>query len=918
MSNYQNKQINLTPEQKARKVIDQLFLNSGWEVVDRDSYSPITSAAAIEEGLLNHNLEADYLLFINGKAVGVLEAKKEDYNIDCDAVKAQAENYVRNVPTCYNKYSDTLPLIFISNGKRILFKDCRKEDMEYEELKEIPTPKKIAETLGITDLFAGLPSLNHRGLRDCQFEAVSELEKSFRTGQNRALIVLATGAGKTYTACTICYRFLKYTKMRRVLFLVDRNNLGKQADDEFGKYKLTESGNKFNEIYTVNRLKKAEVPSDSNVVISTIQRLFSLLSGEEINDVDDDEDITADTDETEVVLPENPSLPRNFFDAIIIDECHRSIYGKWRQVLEYFNEAKLIGLTATPGPETLAFFNNNRVVNYTLEKSIIDGVNVGYSVYRIKTKATEDGGAIKEGEKVKEITRYTGTVEEIRQSQTQNYTAEELNRSIVNPAQIKLILETYRDAIYTEMFIDPQREPDMNYIPKTLIFALSEAHANNIVKIAKEVFGRSEGDGKFVQKITCTAGDSNKLIREFRTDKDFRITVTVTLVATGTDVKPLEVVMFMRDVQSEQLYTQMKGRGCRTIGDAALQAVTPNAHSKDQFFLVDAVGVTEHAKTIDGPTTEPTPPVISLSKLLEKITHGNLPDEYLSTLAFRMSRIFNRCNEDQRLKFEQLALSKMDEIATNILNALEKGNLPPFVSIKDSNNERKGLVAPLVNHIEARNYLLVLNAGFVKILDPGEDTLIESGFTQKEAEETTEAFEKYIKEHKDEIEALRLIYNNTGEPLTYSMLEDLRDKLEHENTKFKILKLWNNYSILNPEKVENNPNIEQRKALTTLIQIIRFAYGKIEKLATLHGTANQYFNLWCGQAQRENPLTDKQKELLKSIVDYIVSNGCCEIADIRQQNRTTAVQLITAFGDKEATNNAIVSLSQFLIYRKSA
>lgn len=909
---------NLTPEQKARKIIDSQFSAAGWEVVSRDSYSPIISAAAIEEGLLNHNLEADYLLFINGMAVGVLEAKKEEYDIDCDTVKKQAENYVRNVPPLYNKYSKVLPLIFISNGKRILFKDCRNEEAEYKELNAILSPKQVAELLGINDTYAGLPALPRRGLRDCQYEAVSELEKSFRAGQNRALIVLATGAGKTYTACTICYRLLSYTPMKRVLFLVDRNNLGKQADDEFGKYKLTESGDKFNDIYTVNRLKKAEVPKDSNIVISTIQRLFSLLSGQEIDDTDEDEDVDAmpNTDEQEVTLPENPKLPKDFFDAIIIDECHRSIYGKWRQVLEYFNQAKLIGLTATPGPETLAFFNNNRVVNYTLEKSIIDGVNVGYSVYRIKTKATEDGGAIKEGDSVKKITRYTGEVEEIKQKQNQNYTAEELNRSIVNPAQIKLILETYRDAIYTEMFTDPQREPDMNYIPKTLIFALSEAHANNIVKIAKEVFGRDANDDKFVQRITCKAGDSNKLIREFRTDKEFRIAVTVTLVATGTDVKPLEVVMFMRDVQSEQLYIQMKGRGCRTISDAALQQVTPNAFSKDQFFLVDAVGVTEHAKSIVGPTTEPTQPVISLKDLLEKITHGNLPDDYLSTLAFRLSRIHTRCDEEQRTEFENLAHSKMEEIASNIMNALVGGNLPPYISNSEPNCERKGLVAPIVNHPKAKDLLLRLNAGFVKILYPGEDELIEKGFTQDEAKETTEAFEEYIKEHKDEIEALRLIYNNAGEPITASMLEDLRVKLLQANGKFGILKLWNNYSILNPEKVEDNKNVEQRKALTTLIQIVRYAYGKIDKLTTLHGSANQFFNLWCGQAQR--PLTEKQKELLKQIVDYIISNGCCQIIDIRVQYKSVAQQLIYAFGDKDTTNDAIVSLSKFLIYRKSA
>ena len=449
--------------------------------------------------------------------------------------------------------------------------------------------------LGIEDPYAGLPTLQKKGLRDCQYEAISELEYSFRTGQNRALLVLATGAGKTYTACMASYRFLAYTPMKRILFLVDRNNLGKQAEGEFGMFRLTENGDPFNTIYTVNRLKSNKVPSESNVVISTIQRLFSLLTGQEIvdNDDDDEDDATG-----EVELPGNIQLPPDFFDLIIIDECHRSIYGNWRKVLEYFNTAKMIGLTATPVPETMAFFNNNRVVNYTLERSIVDGVNVDARIYRIKTEATENGGAILKGDKLKRVTRYTGEVESIKNEETRNYTKTELNRSIINPAQIKLVLETYRDAVYTEMFTDPQREANMDYLPKTLIFALNEIHATNIVRIAKEVFGRK--DDKFVQKITYSSGDSNELIRQFRNDKEFRIAVTCTLVATGTDVKPLEVVMFMRDVASEPLYIQMKGRGVRTIGDDQLRNVTPNAFSKDCYFLVDAVGVTESHKTVPG------------------------------------------------------------------------------------------------------------------------------------------------------------------------------------------------------------------------------------------------------------------------------------------------------------------------------
>lgn len=566
----------MTPEEKARVKIDRWFEDAGWEVADRDHDTPTSTAVAIREGLLENNLEADYFLFINGKAVGVLEAKRKEVDITADHVAEQAEHYTRAVPNCYQTHSNPLPLVYLSNGESVLFKNQEIEDAPYDEINRIHSPKEIVKMLGIEDQFAGLPVVKKRGLRDCQYEAISELEKSYRTGQNRALMILATGAGKTYTAVTAAYRFLNYAKMRRVLFLVDRNNLGKQAEGEFGTYRLTENGDPFNSIFGVSRLKSATIPKDANVVISTIQRLFAFLKGEPITS-DNDDDEESGTNE-EIILPPNPALPQDYFDLIIIDECHRSIYGNWKKVLEYFNTARLIGLTATPVPETKAFFNNNIVVNYTLEKSIVDGVNVGARIYRIKTKETEEGGAIRIGDKLRQVTRYTGKVETITNRESQNYTKEELNRSIINPAQIKLILQTYKDAVYSEMFTEPQREANFDYLPKTLIFALNEAHANNIVKIAKEVFGKEDED-KYVQKITYSSGDSDALIRSFRNDKDFRIAVTCTLVATGTDVKPLEVLVFMRDVRSEPLYIQMKGRGTRTIGDDVLRNVTPNAFS---------------------------------------------------------------------------------------------------------------------------------------------------------------------------------------------------------------------------------------------------------------------------------------------------------------------------------------------------
>ena len=901
----------MTPEEKARQKIDQWFTDAGWEVINRDEYEPTSTAVAIREGLLKDNLEADYFLFISGKAVGVLEAKREETDTFSSKVCEQAALYARSVPNIYQTYQKPLPFIFTSNGKELYFCDFREQDQCFKQIMTIPTPHELVKKLGINDYFAGLPTLRKKGLRDCQYEAITELEKSFRSGQKRALMVLATGAGKTYTACLAAYRMLSYTPMRRVLFLVDRNNLGKQAEGEFGTFRLTENGEAFNTIFTVNRLRSSSIPSESNVIISTIQRLFSFLKGDAIEDNEDDDE---NEPTEEVILPPNLDLPHDYFDMIIIDECHRSIYKNWRKVLEYFDTARLVGLTATPIPETMAFFNNNRIVNYTLEKSIVDGVNVDCRVYRIKTQVTETGGAILAGEKFKEETRYTGEVKTVSSKETKTYTNKELNRSIINPAQIKLILSTYRDVVYTELFNDPQREPNMDYLPKTLIFALNEAHATNIVQIAKEVFGRT--DDRFVQKITYSAGDSNELIRQFRNDKDFRIAVTCTLVATGTDVKPLEVVMFMRDVESLPLYIQMKGRGVRTIGDEQLRNVTPNAFSKDCFYLVDAVGVTEHEKTIPTASDEPTTKTITLKELLERISHGYIPDEYLKRLAATLARIYNKADDSQRKEFTRLSRDDMKELSARIYDALEKGTLPPFVSTEKPNLERKGLVSPLANHADARRYLLILAAGFVNTLMPGEDTLISKGFSIEEAKNTTEAFEEFCRENADEIEALRIIYNNEGEPITYSMLKDLEHKLKMANNHFAPKQIWNSYAVLSPGKVKRSTTKEESDALTNIIQLVRFAFRQIERLDSVVTTSKQYFNLWLGQNQRE--ITDKQREVISRIVDYIASNGACTVRDIREDDATHAAQMIRAFGNMQKADEALYSLYTFVVLRKAA
>ena len=900
---------NLLPEEKARKKIDMLLKKAGWSIVPRDQYSPGVSAVAIEEGLLKGNLEADYLLFLEGKAIGVLEAKKESVSLD-DIVANQAENYTHKLLPMYQYWENPLPLIYLSNGKELLFKNAKIPGSTYQKLDAMHTPKEMVKLAGINSFFAGLPTLDPKGLRDCQYEAITNLEASFRNSQRKALIVLATGAGKTFTACLAAYRFLAYTPARRVLFLVDRNNLGKQAEGAFGDFKLTENGEPFSTIYTTERLRSGKISDKTNLVICTIQRLFSVITGQELQDDDDGESSFESDTQPDVELNGKLLLPPDFFDLIIVDECHRSIYGRWRKVLEYFKEARIIGLTATPGDETMAFFNNNRVVNYTLEKSIVDEINVDCRVYRIRTSATENGGEIHKGEKYREITTYTGEKRMTRAVEATPYQANDLDRAVINPEQIKLVLESYKNAVYSELY--PSRDPNIAYIPKTLIFAKSDAHADNIIKIIREQVFPGQCP-EFAQKITYSAGDSNALIKNFRNDKKFRIAVTVTLVATGTDVKPLEVLIFMRDVNSESLYVQMKGRGVRTITDDALRNVTPNADSKDIFYLVDAIGVTEHVKNSQAP--EPTDGVnISLEKLLEQITHGYLPDDNLRLLAARLARINSKSTEEQRAEFTDLAGMEMKEIASNIYEAFENGSLAaaPFESSNQPNELRKALVQPLALHEKARKFLLILNAGFVKILQPGRDTLISTGFSVENAQETITKFEEYVQTHRDEEEALRIIAENTGEPITYAMLEDLKKKFLTANSQFSIDNLWHSYKVVNQDTVVPFKDATEKEALTNLIQLVRFSLKMIPELRSLTSLAAQRFELWCGQTQRD-PLSETQRYIAREITNYVVSNGYGSRAAFAERNKSLLIQAKKAFGSMENVDKIILSLSSFML-----
>lgn len=916
----------MLPEEKARVKIDKQLNNAGWDIVDRQDYIP-NYAMAVKEALMQSGKESDYLLFVDNKAIAVVEAKKESDSLG-PKVASQAEHYAKTPQNWYGLwFQGLIPLVYLANGNKIYFKNMLTDpDGDYVELGEMHSPKKMLQLIGKKSEYGALPRIDKKGLRDCQYDAEVNLENSLKQGKKKALAVLATGSGKTYLACLASYRLLNYTSTKRVLFLVDRNNLARQTETEFSLFDRTENQQPMSSLYQINRLKnKDDIGGD--IVISTIQKLFAVLTGQTITDDDEDKEDEkffsfkdTDSNQTVVSLGNDLKLPPDYFQFIIIDECHRSIYGKWQSVLNYFKGATILGLTATPTPEAYAFFNDNIIEKYTYDDSVVDGVNVPARVYRIKSNITEHGGTINTGDEVVEITRSRKEIDSYTATGRIDFSTTQLDRSVIVPDQMRKVLNAYKDSIYTVLY--PDRDEIWEYIPKTLVFAKDDNHATEIVNVVKEVFADKFKNGvapdKFVQKITYSAGDSNALIRDLRTDKEFRIAVTVTLVATGTDVKPLEVVLFMNDVKSDVLYTQMKGRGCRVINEDKLREVTPNANTKECFYIVDAVGVTEHDKTIPkpkGPGGEQKPKVPTLEQLLEYLSHGEVSDENLAFLRDYCASI-NMRYENNVLFGRHLNIFISDygfapkTLAYQINTALSQGTLPPFTSASNDNSARNSLISCLILNLDARKKLLELHRGYYAIA-PGEDEIIDKGFTKEAAKSFIDSFEKYLNDNADKIEALRIIYNSEDTVITYSMLSDLRDKLLSENRLFTPYNIWSNYKMLDTNGDVEDLDVKQNiKALTHLIQLVRFVYKKTDKLKSLLKGYSQRFTLYCGQAQR--PLSPDQQEIMKAIADYIINEGSISVTELNSIDTDLWRKAVKSFGIPALTAE-MIDLSKFIL-----
>ena len=599
----------MTPEQQSRRNIDKMLEAAGWHIQNHAGHNTSTAlGVAVREYPLRADQRADYLLFINGIAVGVIEAKPE--GTTPSGALQQAERYRASLPDNLRTL-DRFPFSYASTGVETYFRDIRDPNSRSRPIFTFHTPEVLShqatESRTLRErLKDDLPLLEKGRLRDCQFEAITNLEESLEEARPRALIQMATGSGKTYAAVSAVYRLIKFAKVKRVLFLVDRRNLGRQALSEFQAYTPPDDNSKFTELYNVQHLDSNTIDSVSQVCITTLQRLYSMLKGDP--DYETEKEEVSDFENGEGQTPEviyNPSIPIDTFDVIIVDECHRSIYGRWRQVLEYF-DAFILGLTATPYRQTLGFFDHNIVYEYRHEQAVEDNVNVGYYVYRIQTEITQSGSTVEAGSYVARRDRQSRRLNWNELDADVEYTETQLDRDVVAIDQLRTVIQTFKEKLFTELF------PSRRIVPKTLIFAKDDSHAEDIVHIVRDVFARSD---EFCQKITYQSDKPEELIALFRNDPIFRIAVSVDMISTGTDIKPLECLVFMRAVRSSGYFEQMKGRGVRTINPNDLQSVTGDATAKTHFIIVDAVGVCDSVQTdsqslpgAPSMTTEPNVP----------------------------------------------------------------------------------------------------------------------------------------------------------------------------------------------------------------------------------------------------------------------------------------------------------------------
>ena len=919
----------LTPEGKARRDIDKQLIAAGWLVQDYrlinlaavGEDSTVAGVAVREVPLAAGHGVADYLLFVEGVAVGVLEAKK--VGTPLIGVETQSGKYSKGLPEQLNAPVRPLPFVYESTGVETRFTDLLDPVPRSREVHWFLRPETLAAKLTratatppeltLRGLLRQMPPLERTGLRPSQFDAINALEKSLAQNRLRALIQMATGAGKTFTAASECYRLLKHARSGRLLFVVDRGNLGRQTLKEFQTFVTSDTGRKFTDIYNVQLLSSPHIDPAADVVITTIQRLFSILSGTKLADEDDEKSLEELANAPVAEVKYNPAVPIEFFDLILVDEAHRSIYGTWRQVLEYF-DAFLVGLTATPSKQTLGFFAQNLVSSYTHEQAVADKVNLDFDVYRIRTAIGENGSVIEaDGETiVKFRDRLSGQTRLVALKEDYAYSGTDLDRAVVADDQLRTVITTFRDKLFTDIF------PGRTEVPKTLVFAKDDAHADRIVQMLREEFDRPND---FAVKITykTTGRKPEDLLSDFRNSYYPRIAVTVDMIATGTDVKPLECVMFLRGVKSRNFFEQMKGRGVRVINDADFRQVTPDATSKTHFVIVDAVGVTE--SELNETTPLDREPAVALTALLQQASMGVVTADLASTLGSRLMRLDRQLSADDQVDLAQTAGGRsVADIARALITAVNPDKALEAAQAKLTDEGRDGepteaevaaardvlvkaALAPLATNPALRAKLASVRTQAEQVIDEvSKDELVTAGFSKDatdRAKKVTADFRWWLDTNRDEIAAIEVLYSVPHKRrLAWKDLKELASAIGRPPHQWTPDRLWEAYEQLDSSKVRGAGT---KRITTDLVSLVRFALELDGQLVPFQDQVYERFDGWVrAQEQVGRTFSVIQMEWLERIRDVIAAGLTVSVDDFEASplvERGGLGGAVAAFGD---------------------
>lgn len=879
---------NKNPEQIARDVIDALLTSAGWVI---QSNKAIDLGAGLGVAVREYQTEvgpADYALFVDGKAVGVLEAKPETWGQRITTVEEQSGGYASAKLKWVNN-TKPLPFVYESTGAITRFTNGQDPKPRSREVFTIHRPETLQSWVGasksLRTALQGLPELNVNGLRDCQVNAISRLEVSLKEDRPRALIQMATGSGKTFTAITQVYRLLKHVDAKRVLFLVDTKNLGEQAEQEFMSFMPNDDNRKFTELYNVQRLKSKHIARDSQVCISTIQRMYAILKGEELPEGSEDENPAEAWRRRREPLPVvyNEKITPEYFDFIVIDEAHRSIYNLWRQVIEYF-DAYLIGLTATPDDRTFGFFQKNVVSEYTHEDAVADGVNVGNEIYVIETEITQKGAELKAKQLVERREKMTRKKRWEQQDEDEAYSAKKLDRSVVNKDQIRTVVRAFRDNL-------PEIFPGRTEVPKTLIFAKTDSHADDIIQMVRQEFG--EGND-FCRKITSkTDGDPKSVLSSFRNDFYPRIAVTVDMIATGTDVKPLECLLFMRDVKSKNYFEQMKGRGTRVLKPDDLKKVTPSAKAKTHYVIVDAIGVTKSLKTASQPLD--TKPSIALKDLAMGVMMGAARDtDSVTSLAGRLSRLDQQLDDTQRAKVEEVAGQPLRKIIKSFFDAVDADAIMDDARVTTGEQEPDDTAQDTARSKRVGEAAKSLNGTLINLLDTIRRDLEQTvdhdnldhvtraewaGDTDENAKALSQDFETYLNDNRDRLEALTIYFNQPARraEITFEMISDVLDALRADAPRLAPLNVWRAYAHLDEFK-GTTPD----KELEALVALLRRVAGLDDTLTPHSDRVRKNFQNWVlkRHAGKGDKFNEAQMDWLRMMRDHLASSFHIEAEDL--------------------------------------